>query len=284
MTAIIFGAKGQDGIYLSALLNGNGYKVIGINRDGIKISDLDAVSEIVKKEQPQYIFHLAANSTTRIEAWQENHETICTGSLNILEAVRLYSPATKVFLSGSGLQFENTGATIKETAPFFAGSAYSVSRIHTVYAARYYRLLGIKAYVGYFFHHDSPHRTARHINKKITDTVKRIANGSQEKLSVGDLAVEKEFGFAGDIVKGIMQLVEQDNIFEAVIGTGQSHSIEEWVDICFTLVGLKWQDHTETVDGFRSEYPRLVSDPATIMALGWKHEKDIYSLAKMMLS
>jgi GDPmannose 4,6-dehydratase len=284
MTAIIFGAKGQDGIYLTALLTGNGYKVIGINRDGIKISDLQAVTDLVKKEQPRYIFHLAANSTTRIEAWQENHETICTGSLNILEAVRLYSPATKVFLSGSGLQFENTGAPIKETAPFFAGSAYSVSRIHTVYAARYYRSLGIKAYVGYFFHHDSPYRTERHINKKIAAAVKRIANGSMEKLSVGDLSVQKEFGFAGDIVKGIMQLVEQDKVFEAVIGTGQSHTIEEWVAICFTLAGLKWQDHIEIVPGFQSEYPRLVSDPATIMALGWKPETGIYSLAKMMLS
>ena len=284
MTAIIFGAKGQDGIYLTALLTENGYKVIGINRDGIKINDLVAVGGIVKKEQPQYIFHLAANSTTRIEAWQENHETICTGSLNILEAVRLYAPATKDFLAGSGLQFENTGAAINESAPFFAGSAYSVSRIHSVYAARYYRSLGIKAYVGYFFHHDSPHRNERHINKKITSTVKRIATGSNEKLSVGDLAVQKEFGFAGDIVKGIVKLVEQDNVFEAVIGTGQSYTIREWVDICFTLVGLKWQDHTEIVAGYQSEYPRLVSDPAAIMALGWKPETGIHSLAKMMLS
>jgi GDPmannose 4,6-dehydratase len=284
MTAIIFGAKGQDGIYLTELLSANGYKVIGISRDGIKISDLNAVSDIVKKEQPQYIFHLAANSTTRIEAWQENHETICTGSLNILEAVRLHAPATKVFLSGSGLQFENTGAPINETFAFFAGSAYSVSRIHSVYAARYYRSLGVKAYVGYFFHHDCPYRSERHINKKIAATVKRIANGNGEKLSVGDLSVQKEFGFAGDIVKGIIQLVQQDDIFEVVIGTGKAYSIQEWVDICFTLVGLKWQDHTETVSGFQSEYPRLVSDPATIMALGWKPTTDIQSLAKMMLS
>ncbi len=289
MTAVIFGAKGQDGRYLSALLEKKGYAVTGIERStaaapGVSISKFEDVCSIVKTLQPDYIFHLAANSTTRMDAWQENHETICTGSLNILEAVRLYSPASKVFLSGSGLQFVNNGAPIKETDAFHAGSAYAVSRIHTVYAARFYRLQGVKSYMGYFFNHDSPLRTERHINKKITATVKRIAGGSAEKLSIGDLSVKKEFGFAGDIVEGIMTLVEQDTVFECVLGTGNAHSIAEWVEICFSEYGLHWQDHVETVPGFTAEYTQLVSDPATIFSLGWKPAVDIHSLAKLMLA
>jgi GDPmannose 4,6-dehydratase len=286
MKAVIFGASGQDGVYLAALLQQKGYSVTGISRKStdLRISNFEEVCALVKNLQPAYIFHLAANSTTRIDAWQENHETICTGSLNILEAVRLWSPATKVFLSGSGLQFVNNGGPIKETDDFFAGSAYAVSRIHTVYAARFYRQQGVKAYTGYFFTHDSPGRTERHINKKISETVKRIAGGSSEKLSIGDLSVKKEFGFAGDIVKGILTLVEQDTVFECVIGTGRAHSIEEWIDICFSSYGLRWQEHVETMPGFTAEYTQLVSDPATIFSLGWKPATDIHSLAKMMLA
>lgn len=286
MTAIIFGAKGQDGNYLSGLLQEKDIKVIGVDREmaggGVSISNFDEVCALVKTNQPVYIFHLAANSTTRHDAWQENHLTICTGTLNILEAVKLYSPATKVFLSGSGLQFKNEGLPIRETAAFDAGSSYAVSRIHATYAARYYRTLGINAYTGFFFNHDSPYRTERHINKMIMETVKRIANGSREKLKLGDLSVKKEFGFAGDIVRGIMTLVEQDAVFEAVIGTGQAHSIAEWVEICFSMYGLNWQEHVEQIPGFKAEYAILVSDPKTINALGWAATTNIHSLAKMM--
>jgi len=286
MIAIIFGAKGQDGIYLTALLKEKGFDVIGIDRNNggpsVSISNFEEVCSLIKQYQPVYIFHFAANSTTRHEAWEENHVTISTGSLNILEAVKLYSPATKIFLSGSGLQFVNNGKPITETDEFAATSMYAVSRIHTAYAARYYRSAGIKVYVGYFFTHDSPYRTERHINKKIIETVKRIAKGSAEKLMIGDLKVKKEFGYAGDIVKAVLTLVEQDTVFEAVIGTGKAYAIEEWVDICFAMYGLNWKEHVETIPGFTSEYEVLVSNPATIFSLGWKPGTDIHSLAGKM--
>src|SRR6202008_1963773 len=108
------------------------------------------VSKLIEEQKPDFIFHLAANSTTRHDALFENHATISTGSFNILEAVKNYSPQTKVFISGSGLQFVNADKPIKETDAFEARDPYSVSRIHSVYAARYYRRLGVKAYVGYF--------------------------------------------------------------------------------------------------------------------------------------
>ncbi|MEO6330173.1 MAG: GDP-mannose 4,6-dehydratase [Ginsengibacter sp.] len=284
-TSIIFGGGGQDGFYLRLLLQQAGNEVISIERNNSEledISNLEFVEKIIKKFNPEYIFHLAANSSTRDEVWQQNHETISTGTLNILEGVKLYSPLTKVFLSGSGLQFENKGRPIKETDPFAATSMYAVSRIQTVYAARYYRSLGLKVYIGYFFNHDSPHRTERHINKKIIETVKNIAQGRCKELFIGDLSIKKEFGFAGDIVKGILTLIEQEKVFESVIGTGVAHSIEEWVAICFALYSLNWQNFVKPLQNFIPEYKILVSDPSTIFSLGWKPETDIYLLAKMM--
>jgi GDPmannose 4,6-dehydratase len=136
-TAIIFGVNGQDGFYLSMLLQKMEFTVIGISRtaSNTDLTNFDSVVELVKKTTPDYIFHLAANSTTRHDALFENHATISTGTFNILEAVKIYSPQTKVFISGSGLQFVNTEKPIKESDIFEARDPYSVSRIHSVYAA-----------------------------------------------------------------------------------------------------------------------------------------------------
>lgn len=284
--ALIWGIEGQDGYYLSGLLNQEGIEVIGIGRGKttlqVDITDYSKVAALVKEHQPHYIFHFAANSTTQHSAWKENHETICTGSLNILEAVKQFSPHTKVFLSGSGLQFRNEGKPIKESDPFEATSIYAVSRIHTAYAARYYRRLGLKIYMGYFFNHDSPRRSERHINKKIILAARRIAEGSPEKLIIGDLSVRKEFGYAGDIVKAVWTFVQQDILMEAVIGTGQAYSIEEWVNICFAQYGLNWKDHVVQTGDFIPEYKVLVSEPTTIFSLGWRPEVSIEDLTKLM--
>jgi GDPmannose 4,6-dehydratase len=287
MNAIIFGANGQDGYYLSQLLAENNIKVFGVSRSAgflqTNISDYTEVSGLIKNIKPDYIFHLAANSTTRHEAWKENHETICTGSLNILEAVKTISPKTKIFLSGSGLQFKNTGNPIKETDDFEATSQYAISRIHSVYTARYYRSLGLEIYVGYFFNHDSPLRSAKHVTKKITEAVKKIKAGSNEILEIGNVAVKKEWGFAGDIVKGIWTLVNQEKIVEAIIGTGKAYSIEEWLEICFSSIGKNWQEYVRKSENFVAEYEILVSDPSRIKSLGWNPEVSIHQLAEIML-
>jgi GDPmannose 4,6-dehydratase len=286
MTVIIWGCNGQDGYYLSALLKQKGIKLIGVGQseDTVKtdITKFKEVGQLIKDSQPDFIFHFAANSTTNHSAWKENHDTISTGSLNILEAVKEYSKHTKVFLSGSGLQFQNTGSPIKETDSFEATSIYAATRIHSVYIARYYRSLGIQVYTGYFFNHDSPLRTDRHINKRIITAAKRIAGGSKETLTIGDVSVRKEYGFAGDIVRAVWLLVQQEAIMEAVIGTGKAHSIEEWLEICFSRYQLNWKDHVVKPDSFTAEYKILVSDPATIFSLGWKPEVSIEGLANLM--
>ncbi|MBP8192226.1 MAG: GDP-mannose 4,6-dehydratase [Chitinophagales bacterium] len=288
MTAIIIGANGQDGYYLSELLKVNGVTVVGVSKRGdflrTDITKYEEVAALVKELQPSYIFHLAANSTTRHEVMFENHETICTGTLNILEAVKNYSPATKVFISGSGLQFVNNNQPIKETDPFEARDPYSISRIQSVYAARYFRRLGLKVYVGYFFNHDSPRRTERHMAKKIAEAVKRIAAGSSEKLEIGDSTVIKEWTFAGDVVKGIWQLIQQDLVFEANIGSGKGYSIEEYLSVCFSIIHKDWKNHVILKNDFTPEYKQLVSDASLIFSLGWKPDVSFEQLAEMMIN
>ncbi|MEJ7627237.1 MAG: GDP-mannose 4,6-dehydratase [Ferruginibacter sp.] len=288
MTVIIFGAGGQDGYYLTRLLQSMGHNVIGVSRRGhfdhSDITDYESVSKLILKHSPKYVFHMAANSTTKHEALFENHATIATGTLNILEAVKNVSPSTKVFISGSGLQFKNTGEPIKESDPFEARDAYSVSRIQSVFAARYYRTLGLQVYVGYFYNHDSPYRTERHISKKITEAVKRIANGSQEKIEIGDGSVIKEWTYAGDIVEGIMKLVLQDVIFEANISSGIGYSIEDWITTCFTIIKKDHRDHIIEKKDFKPEYNSLVSDSSVIRSLGFTPKVNFTQLAQMMIN
>ncbi|MFT3675478.1 MAG: GDP-mannose 4,6-dehydratase [Chitinophagaceae bacterium] len=286
MKAVIWGSAGQDGYYLGKLLEAKGIEVIGISRSYpatfIDITSINAVSSLIKQEKPDYVFDFAANSTTRHEVWAENHQTIATGSLNLLEAVKVHSPGTRLFLSGSGLQFHNDGTPISEDTPFDATSMYAASRIYTTYAARYYRTLGVNVYMGYFFTHDSPLRSERHVNKKIADTAQRIASGNKEYLEIGDVTVRKEFGFAGDIVKAVWTLVNQETVTEAVIGTGRSYAIADWLQICFSRFGLNWQEHIRIREGFKAEYPVLVSNPARIFGLGWRPETTIEELANLM--
>ncbi|MEO6453454.1 MAG: GDP-mannose 4,6-dehydratase [Ginsengibacter sp.] len=294
MKALIFGANGQDGFYLTELLTARKILVAGVSRNPVAgdngyeifqgdVTDYEFVQSIVKHHQVDYIFHLAANSTASHKALFDNHLTIATGSLNILEAVKNFSPHSKVFLSGSGLQFKNEGKPIKESDPFEARDAYSVSRIQSVYAARYYRTLGIKSYVGYFFNHDSPRRTERHIAKRIAEAVKRIAKGSIEEIEIGDLSVEKEWAYAADIMNGAITLIEQDEVFESVISSGKGYTIQDYIKNCFEFIGKDWKQYIIEKKDFTSQYKRLVGDTATIFSLGWKPEKNFDDLVKMML-
>lgn len=289
MKAIIFGINSQDGFFLSRICQQRGIEVIGISRtegqwlEG-SVSDREFTAELIRNHKPGYIFHLAANSTTRHEALYENNDTINNGTIFILESVKQFSPLSKVFITGSGLQFVNLGKPIKETDEFDAGSAYAMSRIQSVYAARYYRKLGIAVYVGYLFHHESPLRKSHHVSKYIAEAVKNIMGGSEEKITIGDITVKKEWAYAEDISEGIFKLVSQDKIFEATIGTGLVYSIGDWISSCFELAGKNWKDYVVVQDQkFEAEYPVLVSDPSTMRSIGWEAKTSFTSLAEIMM-
>lgn len=283
---LIFGISGQDGFYLKRLMEKIGFVVVGYARDSVDgLLNPEFVANEVERLRPEFIFHLAAVSSTRHDFVFENHAVISGGTLNILEAVFRHSPKTKVFIVGSGVQFQNHNLPILETDVFEASSPYSVSRIHSVYAARYYRRLGLQVYVGYLFHHESPLRKPGHLTRQIADFVRRVKEGSSGKIAIGDLSVRKEYGFAGDIVNGIWTLVSQNTVFEAVIGTGIAYSVSDWLAACFEPIGLDWHDFVNVrTDGFVPEYSVLVSNPKTIIDLGWKPDVSFAGLAEMMLS
>lgn len=287
MKAIIFGANGQDGRFMQRLLHSHHIAVTVVSRSGNyergDVKDVYFVNERIRSIQADYIFHFAADSTSKHESLFSNHDSISTGTLNILEAVRLYSPHSRVFLSGSALQFRNIGLPINEVTPFEAKSAYAVARIHSVYAARYFRdKFGIKIYIGYFFNHDSEYRSVRHVNMMIIDRIKRIESGALNILEIGDIEVEKEFNYAADIVEAVWILVNQDFIFEAVLGSGEGFKIKEWIEYNFTRIGKSWQNYIVINNEFSVEYKRLVSDPTIIKRLGWEKKTSFIQLADLM--
>jgi GDPmannose 4,6-dehydratase len=287
--AVIFGSAGQDGFYLNSLLRNQHILTVNVSRKNSEVngdvSDYKFVSDLIKKHQPDFVFHLAANSTPRHDALFENQRTICDGTLNILESARLNAPSAKIFLSGSALQFRNEGFPINEKTAFEADSAYAVARIQSVYAARYYRkAFGLRAYVGYFFNHDSPFRTEQHVNQKIAKAAKRISLGSKEELVLGNIEVQKEFNFAGDMVEAVWLLVNQEEVSEAVIGSGKAYRILDWLSYCFESVGLNWEEAVVLEENYISPYQILVSDPKLITDLGWRPMTSMYQLADMMLN
>lgn len=288
MKVIIFGVNGQDGYFLSRLLEKQNIDVIGTSRSSKEnsgnVADYAFVEYVIRTHKPDYVFHFAANSTTHHSALFDNHNAICTGTLNILESVKIYCPHAKVFLSGSAMQFENNGLPIDEKTLFQASSSYSVARIQSVYAGRYYRdTFGLQVYTGYFFNHDSPLRSERHVNQKIAAAARRIFNGSGEKLELGNISVQKEFNFAGDVVEAVWMLVNQNMIYEAVIGSGISYSIKDWLEYCFNKLGVSWQEFVVINQNYLPDYQVLVSNPQLIKNIGWKSKVDFYELADMML-
>src|SRR5581483_7839366 len=154
MEALIFGAGGQDGHYLSRLCRQRGMEVAAVSRRNAAIigdvADTAFVAQLIRQRRPDFVFHLAANSTTRHDAAAENHATIGAGTLNILDAVHRHSPSSRVFLAGSALQFANRGEAIAETDPFEAGSPYAAARIYSNYLARYYRGIECGCFSGIF--------------------------------------------------------------------------------------------------------------------------------------
>lgn len=285
--AIIFGATGQDGYYLNQLLKKKGFEGVCVSR--IKgpvtgdVTDFSFVSNVIKKYQPYFVFHFAANSTTRHDALFENHEAISTGTLNILESVRRHCPNAKVFLPGSALQFKNDGKPINEQTPFEAESPYAVARIQSVYAARYYRNLNVKSYIGYFFHHDSPLRAERHLSMAIVKSTISILNGVSEYIEVRNPDFVKEFNHAADIINAVWLMVNQDQIYEAVIGSGVGHSIEEWILTCLNYLGIDVTGRIKFRPEYKPKHTSIISSPEKIKSIGWKPVYNMNKLAQEMI-
>jgi GDPmannose 4,6-dehydratase len=272
-TALICGVSGQDGSYLAALLLSKGYTVFGTSRDaqgssfanlrklGIQdhITFLSMVPEdfrsvlvALRKSNPDEIYYLAGQSSVGLSFEQpaETMQSITMGTLNILEGCRMLETANKpmkVYHAGSGECFGDTqGQPANEITPFYPMSPYAVAKSSAYWLVNNYReAYGLFACTGILFNHESALRPERFVTQKIVRAVKRIAQGSTEKLKLGRLDIARDWGWAPEYVEAMWLMLQQEKPHDYVIATGVTMSLEEFVQAAFTQAGLNWRNYVE---------------------------------------
>jgi len=289
MKALIFGAGGQDGTFITTYLQELGWQVFGYGHKpgqlelSVDVSNFEGIEQIIKNILPDYIFHLAAVSSTKHEFIVQNHKAIVSGTLAILEAVEKHIPNSKVFLASSGLVFKNEGRPITESDEFVIDTAYSLSRYQALQSARYFRRRGIKVYVGFLFNHESHLRPERSVARLIARGVVEVSQKRAKVINIGSMDVVKEWLWAGDVATAIVHFLNQDHIFEMCIGDGIGLSVRAYAEECCKAVGILSASCLIQDPEFKAEYPFLVSDPSKLFSIGWVPSKDITKLAKIMV-
>jgi len=309
--ALICGISGQDGAYLARLLLDKGYEVHGSARDaqmatfynlqmlGVKeqirfhsiaLNDFRSVLQILAKVQPDEIYNLAGQSSVGLSFDQpvETLESISVGTLNLLEAIRFTGRPIKLYSAGSSECFGNTGGQpADEETPFRPRSPYAVAKATAFWeVANYREAYNLFACTGILFNHESPLRPERFVTKKIIKAACRIAAGSKEKLHLGNIAIARDWGNAAEYVSAMWQMLQQDNPDDYVIATGETNSLEEFVNETFQVLGLDWHDHVISD-------PRLLR-PSEIMVsrgnpgkafkcLGWQANFKMRDVIKMIV-
>jgi len=267
-TALICGVSGQDGSYLAQFLLQKGYAVFGTSRDvqgssfsnlqklGIKdqityISmvpeDFRSVLVALRKSNPDEIYYLAGQSSVGLSFEQpaETIQSITLGTLNILEGCRMMDKPIKIYHAGSGECFGDThGKPANEAAPFYPMSPYAVAKTSAYWLVNNYRdAYGLFACTGILFNHESPLRPERFVTQKIIRAVKRISEGSAEKLKLGRLDIARDWGWAPEYIEAMWLMLQQDKPQDFVIATGTTITLEEFVKTAFEQASLNWRDH-----------------------------------------
>ena len=307
--ALITGISGQDGSYLADLLLEKGYDVFGLTRrlsasnywriehvlDRLTLIPGDLLDQlslirVLERVQPTELYNLAAMSFVPA-SWDQ---PMLTGEFNsqgvtrVLEAVRVVDPSIRLYQASSSEMFGKVREMPqKETTPFYPRSPYGVSKVFAHYITVNYReSYGLFAVSGILFNHESPRRGLEFVTRKVSDGVARIKLGLAKELRLGNLLAHRDWGFAGDYVTAMWQMVQQDEADDYVIATGESHSVQELVEIAFEFAGLDWQKYVvEDPSLFRpAEVDHLVGDSSKAREkFGWKPTTNFKSLIEMMV-
>lgn len=273
-TALICGISGQDGAYLAKLLLAKNYRVYGTSRDaqfssfrnlvrlGIKqqvhlcsmaLTDFRSVLQVVSKIKPDEVYNLAGQTSVGLSFDQpvEALDSIATGTLNLLEVIRFLEQPIRFFNAGSTESFGDTGETVADEAtPFRPRSPYGVAKAAAFWeVANYREAYGLFACSGILSNHDSPLRPERFVTQKIVAAAQRIANGSDEVLKLGNTNIQRDWGWAPEYVEAMVLMLQQPGPDDYVIATGQTSSLNEFVETAFEVVGLDWRQHVETDEG-----------------------------------
>jgi GDPmannose 4,6-dehydratase len=307
--AIITGITGQDGSYLAELLLEKGYEVIGavrrasttnywriehlLDRITLKPADLlDQLSliRLIDDVKPDEFYNLAAMSFVPA-SWDQ---PLLTGEFNsqgvtrVLEAVRHVNPAIKLYQASSSEMFGKVREIPQtELTAFYPRSPYGVSKVFAHYITVNYReSYDLFAVSGILFNHESPRRGLEFVTRKVTDGVARIKLGQADSLALGNLDAKRDWGFAGDYVRAMWMMLQQDRADDYVIATGESHSVKELVEIAFAHVGLDWQKYVRLDPRFLrpAEVEHLIGDSSKARAtLGWTPAVGFKQLVEMMV-
>jgi GDPmannose 4,6-dehydratase len=305
--ALITGINGQDGQYLAELLHAKGYSVHGIlpcRAPGIgeagdrlyyaDLADGSNLLSIMQQAKPDEVYNLAAQSHVRLsfELPIYTAEVTGVGTLRVLEAIRDYQR-----LSGHEVRFYQASSSemfgkVKtspqnEDTPFHPRSPYACAKVFGYWQTINYReSYGMHASNGILFNHESPRRGESFVTRKITLAVARIKLGLQEKLKLGNVDARRDWGFAGDYVEAMWQMLQQPQPDDYVVATGVTHSVREFLSAAFGHVGLKWEDHVETDNNLlRPAEVDLLRGDATKArtTLGWSPKVSFEELVRMMV-
>jgi GDPmannose 4,6-dehydratase len=309
-TALIAGITGQDGAYLAQILLDKGYEVVGTSRDAMTasfanlerlgiagrvkrasmaVTDFRSVLATLTRFDPTEVYNLAGQSSVALSFEQpvEAMESIATGTLNLLEAIRFTRQPIKLYNAGSGECFGDTGDTrADEQTPFHPRSPYAVAKAaaHGL-VANYRDAYGIFTCTGILFNHESPLRPERFVTQKIACGAARIAAGSRDKLRLGNLAVHRDWGWAPEYVDAMWRMLQQPAPRDLVIATGRTVSLEYFVDQAFKHFALDWRTHVELDKSLArpSEIMMSRANPGQAKAvLGWHSEKTIENIVASM--
>ncbi len=309
--ALILGISGQDGSYLAEFLLKKGYKVFGASRDAnmcsfnnlkrlgirdavevesVTLNDFRSVFQALKKVRPDEVYNLAGQSSVGLSFDQpvETFESIGVGNLTLMEAIRFLEEPVRLYYAGSSECFGNTnGEPADETFPFHPRSPYAVAKAAAFWqVANYREAYDLHACTGILFNHESPMRPDRFVTRKIVRTACRIARGSREKLQLGNIAVERDWGWAPEYIQAMWKMLQQETPEDYVIATGRSFKLEDFVSETFSHLGLAWRDHVETNPEFFRPSDIMISraNPGKAREkLGWKAEYIMTDVAKMMV-
>ncbi|HXE58108.1 MAG TPA: GDP-mannose 4,6-dehydratase [Gemmatimonadales bacterium] len=307
--ALITGITGQDGSYLAELLLAKGYEVIGVVRrtshdsyeriehllDRVTIVPADLLDQhsltvVIGDTEPDEVYNLAAQSYVPT-SWAQpvlTGEFTALGVTRILEAIRLAHPRARFYQASSSEMFGKVTETPqRETTPFYPRSPYGVAKVYGHWITVNYReSYGLYAVSGILFNHESPRRGLEFVTRKVSDGVARIKLGLARELRLGNLDARRDWGFAGDYVDAMWRMLQRPTPTDYVVGTGETHSVRELVEIAFGHVGLDWRDHVVVDPRFirPAEVDLLLADPSKARReLGWSPTVSFPELVKMMV-
>jgi len=308
-SALITGITGQDGSYLAEFLLDKGYRVFGLVRrsstlnferihhiqDRVELlsgdlTDQNSLLYALQQARPDEVYNLAAQSFVQT-SWTQpvlTGDVTALGVTRMLEAIRVFDPKVRFYQASSSEMFGKVQAVPqREDTPLYPRSPYGVAKVYGHWATINYReSYDMFAVSGILFNHESPRRGLEFVTRKVTDAVARIKLGMADELRLGNLDAQRDWGFAGDYVRAMWMMLQQDRPADYVIATGETHTVRELVETAFSHVGLDWEEFVVQDPRFMrpAEVDLLVGDAARAREeLGWAPEVGFRELVHMMV-